>query len=124
MMTGPRRPDSSEEHLHLAEDQTLMSSERTYAGWLRTALTAVAVALGFTALFRDADAAWVAKAIATLFLLLAIGVLVAADRRAAEVQRRLNAHFITGASRSTIRLITWASAFATLALMGTIWFLA
>lgn len=107
----------------MAEDQTLMSSERTYAGWLRTSLTAIAVALGFTALFRDLEAVWMAKGIATLFLLLAVGVLVAADRRTAEVQQRLNPHFIKGASPSTIRLITWASAGATLALLGTIWFL-
>lgn len=100
-----------------------MSSERTYAGWLRTALTAIAVALGFTALFRDAEAVWISKGIATLFLLLAIGVLAAADRRAAEVQRRLDHHFIRGASRSTIRLISWAAGGATLALLGTIWFL-
>jgi putative membrane protein len=123
-MTAPtQRPDPADRHLKLAEDQTLLSSERTYAGWLRTSLTAIAVSLAFTALFRDSDTVWAAKGIATLFLLLAIGVLVAADRRTVAVQQRLNAHVVRGASALSIRLITWASALATLALMATIWLL-
>jgi putative membrane protein len=123
MMTDDEVSKGPETQLYLAEDQTLMSSERTYAGWLRTALTAVAVALGFTALFRTSDAGWVAKAIASCFLLLAVAVLIAADRRAAAVQKRLSHHFIDGASRRVLRLITWGSVLTILALAGVVWFL-
>jgi putative membrane protein len=60
-----------------------MANERTFAGWMRTGLAAVAVGLGFQALFEKMQPAWVPKAIATAFLLMGILVFVLAERNAA-----------------------------------------
>ena len=51
----------------LAEDRTLLASERTFAGWVRTSLGCIAIGIGFHALFARMQPPWVPKAIASLF---------------------------------------------------------
>ena len=36
---------------NLAEDRTILANERTFAGWMRTSLAAIAIGVGFNALF-------------------------------------------------------------------------
>lgn len=122
MMTGPPgEPEAPLRPIDHSEDQTLLSSERTYAGWLRTAFAAIAVGLGFAAFFRTGETGAAAKAMATAFLLLAIGILVSADRRAAAVRRRLDPHIVAGASPASLHLITWFAVAATVGLIALIW---
>ena len=71
----------------LAEDRTILANERTFAGWMRTSLACVAIGVGFHALFRSMQPEWVPRAIATAFLILAILVILLAQRRAAAVTR-------------------------------------
>ena len=107
--------------MELAEDRTLLANERTFAGWLRTGLAAVGIGVGFHALFQRMEPAWVPRAIATLFLLVALAVVVAAERRARAVMERLDAHVVVGARRMNLRLITMAMAAGTVALIAAIW---
>ncbi len=44
----------------LAEDRTILANERTFAGWMRTALACVAIGVGFHALFPKLEPAVVA----------------------------------------------------------------
>ena len=67
----PSRSDLAEDRTDLAEDRTLLANERTFSGWARTALATVGIGLGFHVLFEALEPAWVAKAIATLFVALA-----------------------------------------------------
>jgi putative membrane protein len=66
----------------LAEDRTLLASERTFAGWMRTSLGCIGIAVGFQALFASVEPRWLPQGIATLFLLLAMFIAWAAVRRA------------------------------------------
>ena len=107
----------------LAEDRTILANERTFAGWLRTGLATVAIGVGFHALFQRLEPAWVPRAIATVFLVVGIFVVVAAERRAAAVMRRLNAHCVERPRVMNLRLISGAMVAAMLGLIAAIWLL-
>jgi putative membrane protein len=105
----------------LAEDRTILASERTFASWLRTGLAAIGIALGFHALFGRIHPVWLPRAIATAFLLIAIMIFLAAERRARAVRARLHAHQVATIKLTRIRLITMVSVLATVALTAGMW---
>ena len=107
----------------LAEDRTILANERTFAGWMRTGFAAVGIGVAFHVLFGEIEPPWVPRAIATVFLLLAILVVVLAASRATAVVRRLDAHVVETARVAHLRLIAACVVVATAALIGAIWFL-
>ena len=107
----------------LAEDRTILANERTFAGWMRTALACVAIGVGFHALFLKMQPSWMPRAIATAFLLLAIVVIVSAQRRAAAVMQRLSAHVVVSAKQVNLRFFSTAISLGSLALIAAIWLL-
>ena len=113
--------DSPADRTELAEDRTLLANERTFAGWMRTGFAAVGIGLGFHVLFDEMEPAWIPKAIASVFLLIGIAMVVAAERRACAVSERLDQHVVKSARRMNLRLITLAMSSATLALLAAIW---
>ena len=125
MPTDARARDKeAEERTDLAEDRTILANERTFAGWMRTGLAAVAIGIGFNALFQTLQPSWVPKAIATVFLLIAIFVVIAAERRACAVMHRLKPHEIKTFQMVNLRLVSWSMAAATVSLIAAIWLLA
>ena len=105
----------------LAEDRTILANERTFAGWMRTALGCVAIGVGFHALLQKMQPPWVPRAIATAFLLLAIIVIVSAERRAAAVMERLSVHVVVRAKTINLRLLAAAVSAGAAALIAAIW---
>jgi putative membrane protein len=105
----------------LAEDRTILASERTFASWLRTGLAAIGIALGFHALFGRIEPLWLPRAMATAFLLIAIMIFIAAERRACAVRARLHAHRVETIRITRIRLITIVAVIATAALAAGLW---
>jgi putative membrane protein len=105
----------------LAEDRTILASERTFASWLRTGLAAIGIALGFHALFGRIEPLWLPRAMATAFLLIAIMMFIAAERRACAVRARLHAHRVETIGITRIRLITIVAVIATAALAAGLW---
>ncbi|MGR3539835.1 MAG: YidH family protein [Hasllibacter sp.] len=75
-----------------AEDRTLLANERTFAGWMRTGMACVALALGLRAVFDAAEPKWIAKAVATVFILTAIGIFWASALKSKEAQKRIGEH--------------------------------
>ncbi len=118
---GESEPEPS--RTDLAEDRTILANERTFAGWMRTALACVAIGLGFHALFLKMQLSWMPRAIATAFLLLAIVVIVSAQRRAAAVMERLSAHVVVSAKQVNLRFFAAAISLGSLALIAAIWLL-
>jgi putative membrane protein len=109
--------------LDLAEDRTILASERTFAGWVRTSLGCFAIGLGFQALFNKMQPDWVPKAIASAFLLLAATVICLAARRAGAVIRRLSPHIVVGARRMNLDIIAAAVSIGAASLAMAIWLL-
>ena len=123
MTNGTDRTGLAEERTDLAQDRTLLANERTFAGWIRTGLAAVGVGLGFHALFRSMDPIWPAKAIATLFVLVGIFIVWAAERRACKVERRIDAYQVSAFGARNLRVVAIGMATASLALIGALWLL-
>lgn len=105
----------------LAEDRTILANERTFAGWMRTSFGSVAIGVGFHALFNEIQPNWLPRAIATAFLLLAIALILLAERRAAAVTRRLSPHIIATARPVNFRLFAAIIVLASLALISALW---
>ena len=105
----------------LAEDRTILASERTFAGWMRTSLASVAIGVGFHALFVTLEPPWLPRAIATGFLILAIAIIVLAERRAASVMERLSAHVVVSAKAMNLKVFTAAVSLGAAAVIAAIW---
>ena len=115
--------DELSDRTALASDRTLLANERTFASWIRTSLGSVAIGIGFNALFPTLEPTWVPKAIATAFLLIAIYVVLTAERRACAVKQRLNAHEVKTVEMTNMRLVSWSISLATVALIAALWLL-
>lgn len=107
--------------MDLAEDRTVLANERTFAGWMRTSLASVAIGVGFHALFPAMSPSWVPRAIATAFLLLAVAIIIMAERRAAAVMDRLSAHVVETVKPMNLRTLAGAIAAGAIALICAIW---
>lgn len=105
----------------LAEDRTILANERTFASWMRTSLGCVAIGVGFQGLFPSMQPAWVPRAIASGFLVLAMLVIILAERRAAAVLQRRSAHVVITARRMNLRLFTILICLGAAALLAAIW---
>lgn len=121
-MTSERR-ELAEDRTDLAEDRTSLATERTFAGWMRTGLAAVGIGLGFQALFGSIEPVWIPKALATVFVLIAVFVFWRAQRLACRSFERLDTHEVDTASRRDLRLIALAFSAGALGLVAGLWVL-
>ena len=107
----------------LAEDRTILANERTFGSWMRTSLGCIAIGFGFRGLSAAMEPAWVPKAIATAFLLLAVLVIVLAERRAAAVTKRLSPHAVLAEKVANLQLFAALVSLGAIALTLAIWLL-
>lgn len=104
-----------------AEDRTLLANQRTFAGWMRTGLASVGIGLAFNALFGKLEPAWFPRALATLFVAVAVFIFWVAQHQAVAVQDRLNCHEVKPIKGNHIRLVAAAMALGSMALAVGIW---
>lgn len=107
----------------LAEDRNIMAMERTFAGWMRTAFAAIGIGLAFKAVFGAFDPPWLAKGIATVFILSGGWLALLAQRRACSTLGRLNAHKFEPISAPNFRVLAYAVAAGSLLLVAGLWIL-
>ena len=107
----------------LAEDRNIMAMERTFAGWMRTAFAAIGIGLAFKAMFGAFDPPWLAKAIATVFILAGGWLAISAERRACQSLAQLEAHKFKPTSTPNFRLVAYAIAGGALLLTAGLWVL-
>ena len=72
-----------------AEERTVLAIERTYASWIRTGMGAIGVALGLHVVFGTQASAWAGRAVASLFLGIAVVTFAAAERQARFLLRQV-----------------------------------
>jgi putative membrane protein len=120
----PETTAEARKRTDFAEDRTVLANERTFGSWLRTGLGCIGIGLGFHALFGRIEPIWVPHAIATAFLLIAIVIFVAAERRACIVIHRLHTHEVETVRIGVLRFITVVTVAATVALTAALWLLA
>ena len=117
------RTKAAERRTQFAEDRTIQATERTFAGWMRTAFAAIGVGIGFHVLFGELDPPWLARAIATLFIVLGMIIAFTAERRACRTFDRLSAHQIDRPRLPGIRWMSWSVIAGGLALIAGLWIL-
>jgi putative membrane protein len=117
----PDMPELARERTDFAEDRTILANERTFGSWLRTGFGGIGIGLGFHALFGKIQPIWLPRAIASAFLVIAIIIFVAAERRASTVIHRLHTHQVETVKIGILRLITFVTVAATLALIAALW---
>lgn len=105
----------------LAEDRTILANERTFAGWMRTAFGAIALGIGFNALFGEWQPSWLPRAVATGFLVLAMVVIVLAERRSAAVLERLTPHIVESSRPINLKLYVALTVAGSAMLIAAIW---
>ena len=111
----------AEDRTDWAEDRTLLANERTYAGWLRTGAACVAVALGLKAVFDEAQPTWLAKGVATVFLVAAVGIFVSAAQQARKAQARIAEHDTEATPPRRMVLLSAFLVLGTVATGGILW---
>lgn len=120
-------PESStqmaEDRTDWAEDRTILALERTFAGWIRTAFAAIGIGLGFRALFGAMDPTWLPKAIASMFIALAIVFALGAERRACRSFERLSSHTVDSPKLPNLRWIAYAISAGAAILITALWVL-
>ena len=123
----PDSPDKStqwaEFRTDLAEDRNIMAMERTFAGWMRTAFAAIGIGLGFRAVFGEFEPPWLAKAIATVFIVGGGWLAVTAERRACRTLERLDPHQFEAIPRPNFRVMAYAIAAGAAVLTAGLWIL-
>lgn len=117
------RTDLAQDRTDWAEDRTVLANERTYAGWMRTGLASVGLGLGFNAIFRATEPTWLAKAAASIFILIGIFIFYSAWRNAVGVLKRLHTHAAEPLPSSRLGLITGFFIFGGLTLGVVLWIL-
>ena len=117
------KDELARERTHFAEDRTVQATERTYAGWLRTALAAIGVGLAFHVIFGELEPPWLGRAIASLFILLGAVIAYTAERRACRTFDRLSAHEVDRPRIPQVRWISWSVIAGALALVAGLWIL-
>lgn len=84
-------------------------------------MASIGIGVGFNALFKMLEPAWVPKAISSLFVLLGMLIIVMAERRACAVKARLDAHSVTSLPTINLRVIAIAVCAGAACLIGGIW---
>ncbi|GGB48129.1 hypothetical protein GCM10011502_21790 [Oceanisphaera marina] len=106
-----------------AEDRTILANERTFAGWMRTGMAAIALALGLKAVFKDTDHTLVAKAAAEIFIIVAIFIFWAAVAKSRKALKRMDNHDIEAQSHKRMTLLAILLTFAAVVTGGVLWLL-
>lgn len=98
--------DLAQDRTDWAEDRTILANERTFAGWMRTGMASLAIAVGLKAVFGDFDPTWMAKSVATLFVVTAVLIFWAAAVQSRKAQTRINSH--SASPQSSTRIVILA----------------
>ncbi|NNE88973.1 MAG: DUF202 domain-containing protein [Silicimonas sp.] len=84
--------DLAETRTDWAEDRTVLANERTFAGWMRTGMACIGVALGLKAVFRQTDYPLLAKSVAEVFIVCAIVIFWSAVQKSRQTHKRMSDH--------------------------------
>ena len=116
-----KKTDWAEARTDWAEDRTVLANERTFAGWMRTGMASIAQAQGQRAVFDEAEPAWLPKAVATLFIAIAVGIFWAARAQADKGQKRLDTHDTEAQPTRRFTVAAAGLSIAAIAVAGILW---
>ena len=112
----------AEDRTDWAEDRTILANERTFAGWMRTGIAMIGLGLALRALFGEWEPFWIPRGIASIFIVIGIFVIFAAQKRSGAVLERLNSHSAKPVSSINMRIIATLMIAGATCLLAGIWF--
>ncbi len=113
----------AEERTDWAEDRTVLANERTFAGWMRTGLASVGVAIGLKAVFGEFEPTWAAKAVASVFVAGALLIFWAARRSGVKTNRRMHEHEVSGQNSRRMTVMAVILAIGSAGTAAILWML-
>lgn len=113
----------AEDRTDWAEDRTVLANERTFAGWMRTGMASLGVAIGLKAVFGDFEPTWAAKGVASMFILTAIYIFWAAQQQCGKTLDRLNGHQAEAQPIRRMRKLAIIFSIASVAVGAVLWLL-
>ncbi len=116
-----RRTEWAEDRTDWAEDRTVLANERTFAGWMRTGMASIALAVGLKAVFKAAEPTWIAQSVATIFLAAAILIFWSARTQACRTQDRLSQNDCEMQPTRNYTTLAVVFTVATVAVAGILW---
>ncbi|MBD3664723.1 YidH family protein [Sulfitobacter aestuariivivens] len=111
----------AEDRTDWAEDRTVLANERTFAGWMRTGMASLAVAVGLKAVFGEFEPTWAAKAVASVFVVTAIYIFWAAQNAACATLQRLSDHDAKAQPTRRMKLLATIFSFGTACVGLILW---
>lgn len=113
----------AEDRTDWAEDRTIMANERTFAGWMRTGMASLALAVGLRAVFGGFDPTWLAKLVASIFVITAVYIFWAAQASATQTLARLDDREAYAQPTRRIQILAVVFSIGALAVGGILWML-
>ncbi len=95
----------AEDRTDWAEDRTLLANERTFSSWVGAGLGCLGLAAGLQAVFGAIEPTWIAKAAASLFVIIAIYVFQNALFNSRRAKKRMESHVSEPVSDSNLAWI-------------------
>ncbi len=123
MPDDPSSNDMAATRTAWAEDRTLLANERTFAGWMRTGMACIGLALGMKAVFKDTEYPLLAKGVAEVFIIVAISIFWSAAVKSRQAQRRMNDHDVEAQSHQKMTALAAVLTIAAIATGLTLWLL-
>ncbi len=111
----------AEDRTNWAEDRTLLANERTFSSRMGFALGCLGVALGLQGVFSAVTPTWIAKSVATVFIILAIYLAHFAYHSTKKMHQRLHAHHAEPAGVPELFIITWLITIGSLGIAVVLW---
>ena len=119
----PSSNDMAQTRTEWAEDRTLLANERTFAGWMRTGMACIGIALGMKAVFKDTEYPLLAKGVAEIFVLAAVLIFWSAAIKSRQTQKRMTDHDVESQSYQKMTILTVILTVGSLATGFTLWLL-
>jgi putative membrane protein len=114
----PQPEDDAKTRTYWAEHQIILANERTFSSLMGMGLASVGIAIGFKAVFGDADSTWAAKFVTTLFLYVSIIVFWLARNQARKTLNRLRGRDAEAMPTRNFTLLASVKTFATISVFG------
>lgn len=107
-MKQEEKQSLAEDRTEWAEDRTVLANERTFAGWMRTGLGSLGMAVALQAVFGATEPTWIAKTAALIFVIIALIIFYLAWKTSSSMIERLEAHCAEPVSKNNMGKVTAA----------------
>lgn len=113
----------AEDRTDWAEDRTILAMERTFAGWMRTGMACIALALGLKAVFGAFEPTWMARAVALCFVAIGVFIFWTARNKSCATMQRMQEHATNPQSTRNMTIIASVLTLGALATGAILWWL-